>query len=149
MLHKTSQWIATAAAGLALSGAAKAADAASQTDVASGASGWTKPAWLTEFSVSYKESYDDNVLGVSGYGLPVASSWVDLVGVKIGLNLASLAGDPSFSLFSLTYNPEKVTYTAAQHEDYTAHRVGSAIKWKSGNLSFGLDEAFLYNDGDN
>jgi len=147
MLPKTSKWIATAALGIALSGIGHAADATLSSDGNADTSFWTKPAWLTELSFSYKESYDDNVLGVSGYGLQPESSWVDSVGLKIGVNIAPFLSSPDFSVFSFTYNPEKVTYTAASQEDYTAHRLGTAVKWKSGNLSFGLDQAYLYNDG--
>ena len=147
MLLKTSKWIATAALGLALSGVGHAAVATLSSGDAADASLWAKPAWLTDLSFSYKESYDDNVLGVSGYGLSPQSSWVDSVGLKIGANIAPFLSDPGFSVFALTYNPEKVTYTAAAQEDYTAHRIATAVKWKSSNLSFVLDQAFLFNDG--
>jgi hypothetical protein len=147
MLPKNSKWLATAALGLALAGIGHATEATLASDGATDTSLWTKPVWLTDLSFSYKESYDDNILGVSGYGLPLESSWVDAVGLKFGVNVAPFLSSSHLSLFSFTYNPEKVTYTAASQEDYTAHRLGTAVKYTDGALSFNLDQNFLYNDG--
>src|ERR1700678_1427089 len=33
---------------------------------AAGFTGWTKPSWLSDLSFGFKESYDDNILRVSG-----------------------------------------------------------------------------------
>ncbi|MEI7591072.1 MAG: hypothetical protein WCJ49_07170, partial [Deltaproteobacteria bacterium] len=33
-----------------------------------------KPVWITELSIGLKESYDDNLLGVSGDGMPKSYS---------------------------------------------------------------------------
>jgi hypothetical protein len=122
---------------------------AAPLETGAGFSGWSKPAWLTDVSLGIKESYDDNVLRVSGNGLPVEASWVDVVSLKLGVDLSSfIAADPgTIQTFSLVYQPDKATYSGASGEDFTAHRVNTILKGKSGNLTFSLDEAFLYNDG--
>jgi hypothetical protein len=114
-----------------------------------GVTGWSKPAWLSDLSLGVKESYDDNILRVSGNGLPTESSWVDVVSLKLGFNLAPLvSADPgTIQTFSLTYQPDKVTYDQASSENFTAHRLNAVLKGKSGDLSFNVNEAFLYNDG--
>ena len=114
-----------------------------------GFTGWTKPAWLSDLSFGIKESYDDNILRVSGNGLPIQSSWVDVASLKIGLNLAPFVpADPgTIQVFSLIYQPDRVTYANASGEDFTAHRWNAIVKGKSGDVSFSLDNAFLYNDG--
>lgn len=114
-----------------------------------GFTGWTKPAWLSDLSFGVKESYDDNVLRVSGQGLPLESSWVDVLSLRLGLDLSSwLAADPgTIQTFSLIYQPDRAIYNQAPAESFTAHRVNTVLKGKSGDLSFGFDDAFLYNDG--
>jgi hypothetical protein len=114
-----------------------------------GFTGWTKPAWLSDLSLGVKESYDDNVLRVSGMGLPIESSWVNVVSLKLGLNLTRiLPVDPgAIQVFSLIYQPDRATYSQASSEDFTAHRVNATLKAKSGNITFSLDDAFLFNDG--
>ena len=49
-----------------------------------------KPAWMTELSLELKESYDDNLLGVSGDGMPKSYSWITTITPRIGLDLAPL-----------------------------------------------------------
>jgi opacity protein-like surface antigen len=82
-------------------------------------------------------------------GLAPESSWVNVVSLKVGLNLADLLrADPgTIQVFSLIYQPDKATYSQASGEDFTAHRINTTLKGKSGSLSFSLDDAFLYNDG--
>ncbi len=118
-------------------------------EAAPGITGWSKPAWLSDLSLGVKESYDDNVLRVSGNGLPTQSSWVDVVSLKLGFNLAPLvAAEPgTIQAFTLVYQPDRVTFDQASSENFTAHRVNSILKGKSGDLSFNVNEAFLYNDG--
>ena len=114
-----------------------------------GFTGWTKPAWLSDLSFGTRESFDDNILRVSGNGLPVESSWVNVVSLKIGVDLSSFVpADPgTIQVFSLIYQPDRVTYRSASSEDFTAHRVNAVVKGKSGDVTFGLDDAFLFNDG--
>jgi hypothetical protein len=114
-----------------------------------GFTGWTKPSWLSDLAFGVKESYDDNVLRVSGNGLPTESSWVDVFSLKLGFNLASLVGaDPGIiRTFSVIYQPDRAIYNQASSENFTAHRVNTLLKGKSGNLTFSFDDAFLYNDG--
>jgi hypothetical protein len=139
--------IAASLAAFALTGACKAADSAAAT-VPPDASFWTKPAWLSDLSFAVKESYDDNVFGVSGLGLPVQSSWVNAVSANVGVNLVPLLGDQkNFSTLSLSYNPERFTFASVSSQDYTAHRVNGALKAKAGNVTFSLVNSFLYNDG--
>jgi opacity protein-like surface antigen len=121
-----------------------------QTDTSlAGFSGWSKPAWLSDLSFGIKESYDDNVLRVSGNGLPTESSWVDVLSLKLGFNLSSwVAADPeTIQTFSLIYQPDRAIYNQASSESFTAHRVNTSLKGKSGDLTFSFDDAFLYNDG--
>jgi hypothetical protein len=135
--------LAAVSAALALTSMARAADA---TPAAS--SGWTKPAWLSDLAVSAKETYDDNVLGVSGIGLPEKSSWINSFSLKLGLNFVPLLGDGgAVKTFTLVYQPERFSFDNFSAEDYTAHRLGTVLKGKSGNFTFSLDNAFLYVDG--
>ena len=109
---------------------------------------WTNPAWLSELSVSDKESYDDNLLGVSGKALKPESAWVSSLSFKLGLNLMPLPDQNSaIKTFTLVYAPEKFWYDGNSAENYTSHRINSVIAGKSGNISFSLDNAFLYVDG--
>jgi hypothetical protein len=109
---------------------------------------WTKPAWLSELSFTAKESYDDNVLGVSGLGMPIQSSWVDALSAKITFDFTSALETPKeIKAFSLTYNPEHFDYSSASSEDYTAHRINGVFKAKFDNITYSLENSFLYNDG--
>ncbi len=142
----------TIAVALALPVIGLAADAASVPEAADPGPPdftlWNKPSWLSDLSFNVKESYDDNVLGVSGSGLPVESSWVNSVSTKIGLNFVPFLGtQKDFSTLSLSYNPEWVHYENAQAENYIAHRVNGVVKAKVDNITISLDDAFLYNDG--
>ena len=142
---------AAAAAAFATTGISRAADATAAAPSATPAfttPDFDKPSWLSDLSLGVKESYDDNVLLVSGLGLQPQSSWVNDLSLKVGFNLADLLGKPDgLQTFSLVYQPDKYTYSNASSENYTAHRFSTAIKAKSGDLSFNLDESFLYNDG--
>jgi hypothetical protein len=138
--------LAAASAALALTGTARAADASS-TSTPANAAFWTKPAWLSDLSFGVKESYDDNVLGVSGNGLAPESSWVSSASAKIGINFIPLIDDKDITALSLTYNPEIFNYASASAEDYIAHRVNFVIKGKADGATYSLDDAFLYNDG--
>ena len=148
-------------AGAALTGLAFNALAADQTATPSTspaanatsaptASPWlVKPAWLTELSLSAKESYDDNVLLVSGDGpMKPQSSLVSTVGGKAGFNFAPLIGpDSLFQTLGFGYNPEADFYHNAPDETYNVHRVSSLIKGKADNFSFSLDNGFIYVNG--
>jgi hypothetical protein len=121
-----------------------------ETDATSaGFTGWTKPAWLSDLTFGVKGSYDDNLLRVSGKGLPIESSWVTVASLKLGFDLSSLvAADPgTIQTFSLIYQPDRAVYSQDSGADFTAHRVNTILKGKSGDLKFSFDDAFLYNDG--
>ena len=116
--------------------------------VNSGAAAWQKPAWLTDLSLGVKESYDDNLLLVSGNGLTPVSSWVTTVSPKIGFNFAPLLGDQkALQTLSLVYSPDFNVYHAAPSQSYDAHKIGDTIKGQSGDFSYSLDNVFLFNDG--
>ena len=121
---------------------------AAATPATNAQSGWQKPAWLTDLSIGVKESYDDNVLLVSGEGLAPKSSWVTTLSPKVGINFAPLLGDQkTLQTLSLVYSPDFNFYHDDPSQNYNAHKIGAAIKGKSGNFSFSLDDNFLYNDG--
>jgi len=112
------------------------------------AAGWQKPAWLTDLTLGVKESYDDNLLGVSGDGLKPQASWITTVSPKIGFNFAPLLGKKTaLQTLSLTYAPDFNIYEDASSQNYDAHKIGNSIKGKTGDFSFSLDNAFLDNDG--
>jgi opacity protein-like surface antigen len=116
--------------------------------VSSGPAAWQKPVWLTDLSLSVKESYDDNLLLVSGNGLTPVSSWVTTVSPKIGFNFAPLVGNQkTLQKLSLSYAPDFNVYLSAPSQNYDAHKIGDIIKGQAGDFSYSLDNAFLYNDG--
>lgn len=113
-----------------------------------GPGAWAKPVWLTDLAAGVRESYDDNVLLVSGDGLKPQTSWVSVLSPKVGVNFAPLLGDgATLQTLSLSYAPDLAFYHEAPAENYTANRVNNSVKLKAGAFSFGLDNAFLYNDG--
>jgi hypothetical protein len=109
---------------------------------------WTKPAFISDLSFAVKETYDDNVFGVSGLGLPIQQSWVNSVSANVAINFVPLFGaQKDVQTFLLAYNPERVTYDSVSSQDYTAHRLNATIKGKSDNVSYSFVDAFLFNDG--
>ena len=88
-----------------------------------------KPPWMTELSLELKESYDDNLLGVSGNGTPKSYSWITTLTPKIGIDLAPLIDSRRvLQVLSLTYVPAFATYSQASEETNTAHRILNKIK---------------------
>jgi len=121
---------------------------AAETPAANISSNWQKPSWLTDLSLGVKESYDDNVLLVSGEGLAPKSSWVTTLSPKVGINFAPLLGNQNtLRILSFNYSPDFNFYHGAPSQNYDAHKIGDTIKGQVGNFSFSLDNAFLYNDG--
>jgi opacity protein-like surface antigen len=117
--------------------------------VDSDSAAWQKPVWLTDLALGAKESYDDNLLGVSGHGLAPKSSWVSTVSPKVGFNFAPLLGNQkTLQTLSLIYSPDFNFYHDDPSQSYYAHKIGDTIKGQAGDFSFSLDNAFLYNDGD-
>lgn len=132
---------------LALAVAVFPAAALAADPVQTASTDW-KPKWISDLSVTAKESYDDNVLLVSGLGMQPKPSWMSAFSLRLGLNFVPLLGDQkTIQTFSLVYQPERFSYDEASAENYTAHRIGTVLKGKSGNVSFSFDNAFLYNDG--
>ncbi len=128
---------------LATSGSA--ADASAVTKPA----GIQKPAWLSDLSVTAKESYDDNVY-LAEYGtLANLGSWVSTISPKVGVNFAPLLGEQTvLEALSLAYAPDFSFYHEEQSESYNAHRALFATKGKAGSISFNAENSFSYVDGD-
>ena len=104
--------------------------------------------WLTELSLVGKESYDDNVLVVSGLGLPEQSSWVSDATLRVALDLAPvLQVGPGLSSATFVYQGERADYHQLTAENYTSHKFNDIFKGKAGNFSYSLDNAFLFVDG--
>ena len=123
---------------------------AGTTSAISGSDAWQKPVWLTDLSLGVKESYDNNVLLVSGNGMQPQASWVSTVSPKIGFNFAPLLGNQNtntLQTLSLVYSPDFNIYEGASSQSYDAHKIGDTIKGSAGDFSYSLDNAFLYNDG--
>ncbi len=137
--------------GLFLFGVAGLLSKTHGADTAAAASdAWQKPVWLTDLSLGVKESYDDNVLLVSGNGLQPQASWVTTVSPKIGFNFAPLLGSQNtnrLQTLSLVYAPDFNVYEGASSQSYDAHKIGDTIKGQAGDFSYSLDNAFLDNDG--
>ena len=125
-----------------------------------------RPAWLTEVSLGFREGYDNNVFlsGLeprnypTGYLGPIPGSvlaarnqgsFFETISPKVAMDLAKLL-DPDCVLKTLafSYAPDFVFYNNAPSESYIAHRIGSTLAAKCDDLSFQLDEAFTYIDGD-
>jgi len=124
---------------------------AAEKPAAAVSAGWQKPAWLTDLSAGVKESYDDNVLLVADKdpGMNPQSSWITTVSPKVGFNFAPLLGtQKTLQTLSLVYAPDFAIYHDASSESYNAHKLANVIKGKTGDFSFALDNAFLFNDGD-
>ena len=143
--------LAATSVAILLGAHARAADAtttASPAATPAASDTFVKPTWLSDLSLGDKESYDDNVLLVSGKGLKPLSSWVNDLSLKVGVNIAALLQDqPEIKTFTFVYQPDKVWYSKASVENYTAHRFITALKAKSGDWSVGVDESFFYIDG--
>jgi hypothetical protein len=108
----------------------------------------SKPTWLPDLSLGFSESYDDNILGVSGNGMKPQGSWISTISPKIGFDFAPLLGNGApFKILSVNYAPDIAIFHATPQEDYDAHRFGTAIKGAVDDFSFFLDNSFLYNDG--
>ncbi len=128
--------------------AVPAQEKALATPPEAGVFGIEKPAWLSDLSLGVKEGFDNNLLGVSGYGLRPKGSMFTTVSPKVGFNFVPLLGDQkTFQTLTFSYTPDFSIYYDAPQENYDAHKFNNVIKGKSGDFSFALDNAFLYNDG--
>lgn len=120
-----------------------------------------KPDWLTDCSLSIKESYDNNVF-LSGaatpfaYTVPAGSvaalenahSWVTTVSPRLGVNLSPSLGAPTnLTLLSLTYAPEFAIYHDQTSESYSAHRLLAAVKAQTDSVILSANNNFAYIDG--
>jgi hypothetical protein len=107
-----------------------------------------KPAYLKDLGLEVKEGYDDNVLAVSRLGMGAQASWITTISPKVVFDFAPLIGD-SKTLQSATfsYTPDYNIYENTGSETYFAHKVGDTLKLKTGSFTAQIDNAFLYNDG--
>jgi len=109
---------------------------------------FNKPNWLSDLSVGAKESYDDNVLLVSGLGLPVQSSWVDDFTAKVGFNFVPfIPKEDGITTLSLVYAVDKASYQKASSENNTKNNWNLLFKGGADTFTWNLDEAFLWVDG--
>lgn len=106
-----------------------------------------KPAWLTDLSVSVKESHDDNVYLAGVGAMRNHSSWLTTVTPKFDFNFAPLLGTNQFPTLAFGYAPEITAYHRAPAESCTAHRLGNTVKGRAGALSFALENGFTFVDG--
>lgn len=141
-------WGALAAASLLLGGASSPLLAADNA---------TKPAWLSELSVTASQAYNSNVYGaevnVPGFD-PAADvgSWVTTLSPKATFDLKPVLGlgkDSAISAFKVGYTGEYSLYwnNDAEDEDNERHTATFALKTKSGAWSTSWDNAFLWIDG--
>ena len=122
---------------------------------------FSKPVWLTDFSLGVRESYDNNVFlaGATvpgGYAVPAGSlaalkdraSWITTVSPKVGVNFSPLLGATNvFSQLALTYAPDFAAYHDQDSESYSAHRLLAAIKGGSDTIVLTAENTFTYVDG--
>jgi hypothetical protein len=108
----------------------------------------SKPAWLADFSLGVKESYDDNIYLVGLGTLKNRSSWITTVTPKIGFNFTPLVGTNLFQTVGFNYSADVVTFHDAPTESYTAHRLGVTLAAKRGDVSFTAENNFIFVDGD-
>ena len=116
----------------------------------------SKPNWLTDISIAVKESYDDNVLGVSGDGaMDREGSWITTISPKLGFNLVPVLGEQkTIQTFTFGYAPDFVKFhdepdqANKSEESFNIHRIATVLKAKADAFSFSFDNTFTYVDGD-
>jgi len=158
-------WGVSASAGDQTGAAAVAAPANGQgIELTKDQSSFEKPSWLTDISMSVKESYDDNIYlsGVDSKYLPPSytvppgsvaalkdkSSFVTTVTPRIGVNFAPLIGDPqNLQTLSLGYAPEIGRFQNAPAENYVAHSFPAAVKGSWDAFSVRADNTINYVSG--
>ena len=115
-----------------------------------------KPEWLPQLSLGIKESYDDNVFGVSGNGMRPQNAWITSISPGVGFNFAPLLNpESSIQTLLLNYTPDFVFFALPHKEapynepsqSYDAHKVGTVLNGAVDNFSYSVSNAFLYNDG--
>jgi opacity protein-like surface antigen len=104
--------------------------------------------WLTDLSFGARESYDDNILLVSGNGLQPHASWITTISPRLGFNFAPLTGEDSpYKALTFVYTPDINIYHDAPQESYDAQRVNDLFKIVDDSFTFTLTNSFLYNNG--
>ena len=119
-----------------------------QPGSASSLASFQKPAWLTDLALGVKETYDNNIFGVSGLAAKEQGSWITTVSPKIGFNFAPFLGDQTVvKALTFGYAPEFATYHDEPSESYTAHRLVNTLKGKADAFSFDMENSFNYING--
>lgn len=112
----------------------------------------TLPSWISELSVSAKETYDSNVYGsnevlAAGYpDLVNKNSWVTSLGVRFVFSASALEG-ANKDLLVLGYTPTYFNYGSRSDENNTQHRFQVQSKGKAEAWSWNFDNATTYVDG--
>lgn len=107
-----------------------------------------KPAWLTDLSVATRESYDNNVLLVSGNAMPEQDSWITTFSPRLGFDFAPLwSSQDFFKTLTFLYAPDFNIYENAPDESYDAQRFIDSIRAAAGPFSISVDNSFLDNIG--
>jgi len=125
---------------------------------------FAKPTWLIELSLGIRESYDNNVFlsSVDREHAPAITvppggvetlknrgSWITTISPKVAFDFAPLLGDKTvLQALTLAYAPDFVTYHDASSESYDIHRLITGMKIAKDDVSFVLDDSFVYIDGD-
>jgi hypothetical protein len=112
---------------------------------------WKKPDWLTELSLTFRESYDSNVYYSNVPPLANQDSMVSTISPKFDINFVPLldAKDVGMEKLTLSYNPVISYYHAETGENNTAHNIGNQIKGKADDFSYDLTSLLTVVDGSN
>ncbi|MDD2708010.1 MAG: hypothetical protein PHV34_08375 [Verrucomicrobiae bacterium] len=110
---------------------------------------WKKPDWLTEVSLTFRESYDSNVYYCNVPPLGNQDSMISTINPKFGINFVPLLGikDDGFEKLTLAYSPVINYYHAETSENHTAHNIGNQIKGRVEDFSYDLNSLFMVVDG--
>jgi hypothetical protein len=125
---------------------------AKEVKVESKEEAFKKPAWLTELSLTVKESYDSNVYATEAGDLSNRDSAITTFMPKIEVNFSKLIewdkeDEKLLDTLSLAYAPEFALYHGDEQESFKKHNITNKFKGKSGKLSYSADNTFTYVDG--
>jgi opacity protein-like surface antigen len=104
-----------------------------------------KPAWLTDLSLGVKESWDNNIMLVSGLGVEKQASMITTISPKAGVDVAKLLGkDSVIKSLTLAYTPDFAIFHDDSAESYNASKAALGLKIKTGDFSLNAENAFSY-----
>lgn len=116
----------------------------------------SRPAWLTELSLTTRESWESNVYltnkaGPGGRDLANRPSYVTGIAPKLALDLAPLlkGSDPDFDLkhLNLAYTPEIIRFHDQPGENHDIHRVATGLEASWASFSIKADNLLSLVDG--